>query len=73
VQPPSARRPSYRRRPTLDCDSQPNGLDYVRNFNRVGGLPVLREELVRRGYFSVDIAKIFGGNWMRVFREAWNS
>jgi membrane dipeptidase len=53
--------------------SQPDGLDYVRNFNRVGDLPVLRAELVRRGYSSVDIAKIFGGNWMRVFREAWNS
>jgi microsomal dipeptidase-like Zn-dependent dipeptidase len=29
--------------------------------------------MVRRGYSSVDIAKIFGGNGMRVFREAWNS
>ena len=35
--------------------------------------PVLRAELVRHGYSSVDIAKILGGNWMRVFREAWNS
>jgi len=35
--------------------------------------PSLRAELVRRGYSSVDIAKILGGNWMRVFREAWNS
>jgi hypothetical protein len=22
---------------------------------------------------SEEIAKVFGGNWMRVFREAWNS
>jgi membrane dipeptidase len=53
--------------------NQPNGLDYVRNFNQVGDLPYLRAELVRHGYSSVDIAKILGGNWMRVFREAWNS
>ena len=53
--------------------NQPTGLDYVRNFNRVADLPYLRAELVRRGYSSVDIAKIFGGNWMRVFQEAWNS
>jgi membrane dipeptidase len=53
--------------------NQPNGLDYVRNFSRPADLPVLRAELVRRGYSSVDIAKIFGGNWMRVFREAWKT
>jgi membrane dipeptidase len=53
--------------------SQPRGLDYVENFNRVGDLPVLRAELERREYSPVDIAKIFGGNWMRVFREAWKS
>ena len=27
---------------------------------------------IRRGYSAADIAKIFGGNWMRVFRDAWN-
>jgi membrane dipeptidase len=52
---------------------QPNGLQYVKNFNRVGDLPILRAELVRHGYSSIDIEKILGGNWMRVFREAWNS
>jgi microsomal dipeptidase-like Zn-dependent dipeptidase len=25
------------------------------------------------GYSFVDIAKILGGNWMRVFRGAWNA
>jgi membrane dipeptidase len=48
-------------------------LIYVQNFNQVRDLPVLRRELVRHGYSSVDIAKIFGGNWMRVFGQAWNS
>jgi len=53
--------------------NQPNGLQYVKNFSRVGDLPILRAELVRHGYSSSDIAKILGGNWMRVFREAWNA
>ena len=48
-------------------------LEYVQNFNQVANLPLLRAELVRHGYSSVDIAKILGGNWMRVFREAWNA
>jgi membrane dipeptidase len=48
-------------------------LEYVQNFNQVMNLPILRAELVRRGYSSVDIAKILGGNWMRVFRGAWNT
>jgi membrane dipeptidase len=52
---------------------EPNGIDYVQNFNQVSNLPVLRAELVRHGYSSVDIAKILGGNWMRVFSQAWNS
>jgi hypothetical protein len=34
------------------------GIDYVQNFNRVSDLPVLRAELIRHGYSSVDIAKI---------------
>ncbi len=53
--------------------NQPAGLQYVKNFSKVSDLPVLRAELVRHGYSSVDIAKILGGNWMRVFRQAWNS
>jgi membrane dipeptidase len=48
-------------------------LEYVQNFNQVANLPVLRAELLRRGYSFVDIAKILGGNWMRVFRGAWNA
>jgi len=27
----------------------------------------------RRGYTAEEIAKVFGGNWMRVFGQAWNS
>ena len=52
--------------------SQPHGLQYVRNFNRVSHLAVLRTELTSRGYSKAEIGKICGGNWMRVFRDAWN-
>jgi membrane dipeptidase len=48
-------------------------LEYVQNFDQVKDLPLLRPELVRHGYSSADIAKILGGNWMRVFGQAWNS
>jgi membrane dipeptidase len=48
-------------------------LQYVKHFNGVRDLSRLVPELERRGYSSVDIAKILGGNWMRVFGQAWNS
>jgi membrane dipeptidase len=48
-------------------------LKLVEGFESVSDIGNVRAELVRRGYSAVDIAKIFGGNWMRVFREAWNS
>jgi membrane dipeptidase len=52
---------------------QPEGLQCVKDFEKVSDLPVLRAELLRRGYSSEDAAKILGGNWMRVFAQAWNS
>ena len=48
-------------------------LQYVANFAEVCQLPNLEAELVRHGYSPTDIAKIMGGNWMRVFGQAWNS
>jgi microsomal dipeptidase-like Zn-dependent dipeptidase len=33
----------------------------------------VRAERERRGYTAEEIAKDFGANWMRVYREAWNS
>ena len=52
---------------------EPGGIQYVENFNQVADLPVLVEELVRRGYSHAERAKILGGNWMRVFEQAWNA
>jgi membrane dipeptidase len=46
-------------------------LQYVKHFSGARDLPHLVPELERHGYSSVDIAKILGGNWMRVFGQAW--
>jgi membrane dipeptidase len=53
--------------------NQPKTLKLVEGFESVSDIGNVRAEMVRRGYSAVEIAKIFGGNWMRVFREAWNS
>jgi microsomal dipeptidase-like Zn-dependent dipeptidase len=39
----------------------------------VDGLGNVRAEFVHRDYAPEEIAKIFGGNWIRVYREAWNA
>jgi membrane dipeptidase len=36
----------------------------------VSGMVHVTEEFIRRGYSEKDIAKIWGGNFMRVFRKA---
>jgi len=36
----------------------------------ISGMIHVTEELIRRGYSEKDIAKIWGGNFMRVFRKA---
>ena len=34
-------------------------------------LPAITEELWKRGYSNEDLAKIYGGNKLRVYREVW--
>jgi len=53
--------------------SKADEIEFVDGFGSVSGLKNLRAEMQRRGYTAEEIAKILGGNWMRVFREAWNS
>lgn len=53
--------------------AQPVTMKLIEGFESVDGLGNVRAELVRRGYTPEEIAKIFGGNWMRVYREAWNA
>jgi membrane dipeptidase len=57
------------------------GIDHVgiaTDFEHAGGVdgyrneseaPNVTRELLRRGYAEADIAKVWGGNWLRVFRE----
>jgi membrane dipeptidase len=52
---------------------QSPSITYVQGFESVSDIGNVRAEMQRRGYTAEEIAKVFGGNWMRVFREAWNS
>jgi membrane dipeptidase len=53
--------------------SKANEIEFVDGFGSVSGLNNVRAEMQRRGYTAEEIAKILGGNWMRVFGQAWNS
>lgn len=44
---------------------------FVEGFENVGGFRNLTCGLVSRGYSDDDILKVLGGNWLRVFGEAW--
>jgi microsomal dipeptidase-like Zn-dependent dipeptidase len=52
---------------------QPVTMKLTEGFASVDGLGNVRVEMEKRGYTAEEIAKIFGGNWMRVYREPWNS
>jgi microsomal dipeptidase-like Zn-dependent dipeptidase len=52
---------------------QSTSITYVEGFESVSDIGNVRAEMERRGYTTEEIAKVFGGNWMRLFREAWNS
>ncbi len=57
------------------------GIDHVgiaTDFEHAGGVdgyrneaeaPNVTREMLRRGYTSADVARVWGGNWLRVFRE----
>jgi membrane dipeptidase len=48
-------------------------LKFIEGFESVSDIGNVRAEMEKRGYTEEEIAKVFGGNWMRVFRQAWNS
>ena len=54
-----------RRREYPDTVTHPAGIETPNK------LPNVARELVRRGYREGDIAKILGGNWLRLFGEVW--
>ncbi|SFE05694.1 membrane dipeptidase [Actinacidiphila alni] len=45
---------------------------YADGFESLARFPEVAAGLAARGYASADIAKIVGGNWMRVFGEVWD-
>lgn len=42
------------------------------NFSHAN-FPLLIASLVQRGYKEEDVAKIMGGNWLRVYRQVWGN
>lgn len=43
-----------------------------RELNDVTDMPLITEELMKRGYSKSDILKILGGNFIRVFKANEN-
>lgn len=39
----------------------------------LANIPLLVAALVQRGYREEDVAKLIGGNWLRVYRQVWGS
>ena len=54
-------------------NKQEPSIQYVEGFESVSDIGNVRAEMERRGYTAEEIAKVFGGNWMRVFGQAWNA
>lgn len=44
---------------------------YAEGFHDLGLFPNVAEALLKRGYSGDDLRKIFGGNFLRVFRQVW--
>jgi membrane dipeptidase len=45
---------------------------YPAGFETPDKVPNLVEGLLRRGYADADIARIMGGNWLRIYRQVWD-
>ncbi len=45
---------------------------YAKGFEDITQLSNVSAEMRKRGYSAENIDKILGGNWMRVYRAAWN-
>lgn len=55
------------RTPTSMADQ----IHYPKGLETPDKLPSLAEALMKRGYKSIDTAKLLGDNWLRLFREVW--
>jgi membrane dipeptidase len=52
-------------------ESRPRAEKDVVGFETKAGFPRLTLQLAKRGFSDEDIAKVLGGNCLRVFRDAW--
>ena len=59
--------------PPRCCTKIAASIKYAEGFESVSDIGNVRAEMERRGYTAEEIAKVFGGNWMRVFGQSWNS
>ena len=50
----------------------PDTVTHPRGIETPDKLPCLADELLSRGYKEVDIKKILGGNFLRIFQETWD-
>ena len=48
-------------------------LDHVRGFESMSELPDFVKGLIQRGWPTGDIRKVLGGNWLRVYENAWGA
>jgi membrane dipeptidase len=46
---------------------------YVKGFESIAELPNLIRALERRGWSEAEIGKAMGGNWLRVYEQAWGA
>ena len=46
---------------------------FVKGFESIAELPNLLAGFRRRGWTEPDIAKVMGGNWLRVYRQVWGA
>lgn len=46
---------------------------YVKGFESIAELPQLLAGFRRRGWAEADLAKIMGGNWLRVYERVWGA
>jgi membrane dipeptidase len=44
---------------------------YTDGLSSMAGMPTITDGLVERGYTEDDVLKVVGGNFLRVFAEAW--
>ncbi|HET7530428.1 MAG TPA: membrane dipeptidase [Mycobacteriales bacterium] len=47
-----------------------DGTRVIPGLDGPAGLPLVTEEMLRRGWPEADVVKVLGGNWLRVFRSS---